>query len=127
MGKFGIVLTAVIIVVLVGAGIYLNMNLKTTDDTLVFIESRMRGGGEFLDYDNAIGVSSIEDIGWWKKDGKWYILFGKLELEFTPKNLQDKEFLAKVKKIGIDIRGNLEEGDLTFYWLGNKLEEWVPL
>lgn len=61
-----------------------------------------------------------------EKDGNWYVMYGKLQLEFTPKQLQDRAFLEQVSRIGLDIRGDLEEGDLRFYWFDTELEEWVP-
>lgn len=53
-------------------------------------------------------------------------MYGKLQLEFTPKQLEDQAFLEQVGRIGLDIRGDLEEGNLRFYWYGTELEEWVP-
>ena len=86
----------------------------------------MRPGGAFVDYDGSIAVESAEDLGWWKKDGNWYVMYGKLQLEFTPKQLRDPAHLEMIGRIGLDIRGDLEEGDLRFFWLGTELEEWVP-
>ena len=53
-------------------------------------------------------------------------MYGKLQLEFTPKQLEDQAFLEQVGRIGLDIRGDLEGGNLRFYWYGTELEEWVP-
>lgn len=124
-GKFGVFVTVSLIAIIAGAALFLNMNLHSTMKTMAFIEGRMRGS-TFVDYDHSINVESSKDIGWWKKDGNWYIMYGKLQLEFTKKQLQDEEFLAQVGRIGIDIRGDLEAGVLSFYWFGEELEEWVP-
>lgn len=86
----------------------------------------MRPGGTFVDYDHSIDVASADDLGWWEKDGKWYVMYGKLQLEFTKEQLRDKTFLEQVKCIGLDIRGDLDEGRLRFYWFDTELEQWVP-
>lgn len=124
--KFGII-TAVVLIIAVAAGaVLINVNLQSTMKTMQFIEGRMRPGGSFVDYDNSIGVESAEDLGWWYKDGNWYVMYGKLQLEFTPKQLQDPAFLAQISRIGIDIHGDLHEGNLRFFWMETELEEWVP-
>lgn len=123
--KFSIIVATVLILVIAIGAVLVNYNLHSTMNTMQFIESRLRNG-VFIDYDHSIDVESAEDLGWWKKGGNWYVMYGKLQLEFTPKQLQDKEFLAQVARIGLDIRGQLDEGNLHFYWFGTELEEWVP-
>ena len=124
--KFGIIaVVAIIVIVSIGA-VLINYNLHITMKTMQFIEGRIRPGGTIVDYDQSICVESAEDLGWWKKDGNWYVMYGKLQLEFTPKQLEDQAFLEQVGRIGLDIRGDLEEGNLRFYWYGTELEEWVP-
>jgi hypothetical protein len=109
-----------------GFVIYGNYGIQDTTAIMDFIESRLRGSGTFADYDGSIGIESAEDLGWWKKGENWYVMYGKLQLKFTPERLQDQEFLKKIGSIGLDIRGDLEEGKLSFYWFGTKLKEWVP-
>ena len=124
--KFGIIaVVAIIVIVSIGA-VLINYNLHSAMKTMQFIEGRIRPGGTIVDYDQSICVESAEDLGWWKKDGNWYVMYGKLQLEFTPKQLEDQKFLEQVGRIGLDIRGDLEEGNLRFYWYGTELEEWVP-
>lgn len=124
--KFGIIaVVAIIVIVSIGA-VLINYNLHSTMKTMQFIEGRIRPSGTIVDYDQSICVESAEDLGWWKKDGNWYVMYGKLQLEFTPKQLEDQKFLEQVGRIGLDIRGDLEEGNLRFYWYGTELEEWVP-
>lgn len=123
--KFVVIIPAILIVVVAAAAFTLSSHLNTTVNTMQFIESRLRGG-KIIDYDQSIAVDSVEDIGWWKKDDVWYIMYGKLQLELPTKKLKDKLFLEKLGRIGIDIRGNLEEGRLRFYWFGAEVKEWVP-
>ena len=122
--RFAIIITAIVIVPLAGGAIYLNANLHNTKETMAFIESRIGPTG-FVDWDQTICVESIDDIGWFKKKDNWYIQFGKLRLEFSPRNLRDKDFLAQAQRIGIDVRGNLEEENLRFYWHDEEIQEWV--
>lgn len=123
--RFIVIISLIVIVVVAGGAVIVNSQLHNTMRTMQFIESRMRGD-TFLDYDQSICVYSPEDVGWFKKGDNWYIQFGKLRLEFTPEDLRDPEFMAQVGRIKLDIRGNLEEGNLKFYWLDTELSEWVP-
>ena len=123
--KFGIISTVVIVIAVAVGAVLINYNLHSTFKTMQFIEGRLRNG-TFIDYDHSIDVESAEDLGWWKKDGNWYIMYGKLQLEFTPDQLRDPTFLEQVGRIGLDIRGDLDSGNLHFYWFNTELEEWVP-
>ena len=123
--KAMVVMSAIVICALTAGAITMNMNLDDTMDTLEFIAGRYRGG-RFIDYDNSIAVESSKDIGYWNEGTTWYVKYGKLELEFTKKNLQDPEYLKAIAAIGLDVRGNLEENELSWYWREEELEEWVP-
>lgn len=124
--KILIVIGALVICTATILAIYMNVSLEDTMDTMEFIAGRYRGGGQFVDYDNSIGVESSKNIGYWNKGSTWYVMYGKLELEFTKKDLQDKEILKAIAAIGLDVRGDLESNQLTWYWCGEELEEWVP-
>lgn len=124
--KVFIFLGAIAICVAATLAIVLNLSLEDTMDTMEFIAGRYKGGTLFVDYDNSIGVDSTDDVGYWRKGDNWYIKYGKLELEFTPKDLTDQKMLAAIGQIGLDVRGNLETNELTWYFAGEKLEEWVP-
>lgn len=119
------VISALAIVLVAVVAVYINVNLEDTMDTMEFIAGRYRGGS-FVDYDNSIDVESAKDIGYWNKGTTWYVKFGKLELKFTKQDLQDPAYLEAISAIGLDVRGNLEENNLKWYWGGEELEEWVP-
>lgn len=121
-----LIIIAALAICLVAAGaILMNMNLESTMDTMEFIAGRYRSGS-FIDYDHSIDVESAADIGYWNKGTTWYIKFGKLELEFTKKDLQDPKYLEAIAAIGLDVRGDLETNQLRWYWGGVELKEWVP-
>lgn len=124
--KFGIGVAVVLIIAIAAGAILINYNLHSTMKTMRFIESRLRPGGTFVDYDHSIDVASAEDLGWWEDGGNWYIMYGKLQLEFTPDQLKDPVYLEQIGRIGLDIRGDLDEGNLHFYWFDTELKEWVP-
>ena len=123
--KAMVIVAALVLCLAAVFAILMNMSLESTMDTMEFIAGRYRSGS-FVDYDHSIEVESAKDIGYWNKGTTWYIKYGKLELEFTKKNLQDPEYLKAIAAIGLDVRGNLEENNLRWYWNGVELEEWVP-
>lgn len=124
--KVFVFIGAIVICVAATLAVVLNLSLEDTMDTMEFIAGRYKGGTLFVDYDNSIGVESASDVGYWQKGNNWYIKYGKLELEFTPKDLADEKMLEAIGQIGLDVRGNLETNELTWYFAGVKLEEWVP-
>lgn len=124
--KVMVAVGALVVTLGFAAAVLYNVSLGGTMDTMEFIAGRYKGGGRFVDYDNSIAVESHEDIGYWNKGTTWYIKYGKLQLEFTEKDLRDPNMLEGIAAIGLDVRGNLEENQLTWYWCGEKLEEWVP-
>lgn len=115
-------LTAVLLV----GGIYFVRESNHTVELMDTIADRTKSPGEYMDYDGLIGVETVDDLGWWKDGSNWHIAYGNLELVFTPTNLQDEDFLRQVGAIGLDVWGDLEGGDLTFYWYGEELAELVP-
>jgi len=124
--KISIIVSAIVITVITGVAVYINAGLHSTRDTMEFIASRKRPDGSFLDYDHSIDVYSADDLGWYKDGDNWYVLYGKLQLEFTPEQLADESFMKLVNSIDLDVKGNIEEGTLRFYWRGEKLDECVP-
>lgn len=124
--KVLIVIAAFVITLLAAAAVLYNMTLNNTMDTMEFIAGRYKGGTMFVDYDNSIGVDEVTDVGYWYKDNCWYVKYGKLLLEFTKKDLEDANMLSAIGQIGLDVRGNLEENNLRWYFAGEELEEWVP-
>lgn len=124
--KIRIISATILIVIGVCVWALMNVDKSTTVHSMEEIKSRVLGNGTFLDYDKEIGVTSVKDIGWWKVRGAWHVQYGNLELQFTPKQLKDKNVLKLAEDIGLDIRGNLDKGNLTFYWYNQKVEECVP-
>ena len=120
--KMLVIFGAMFLIGFVVVGVLINSNLHSTMRTMQFIEGRYKHG-KFIDYDNSIAVESADDLGWFRKKGNWYVRYGKLELEFTKSQLKDENILKMLPKIGLDVRGNLEEGDLKWYWEGVELRE----
>ena len=120
------VLSALVLVLAAGLAVYINSSLDDTMSTINFIAGRYKGSGVFVDYDNSIGVKTADDIGYWYKKGNWYIKYGKLQLEFTPKMLEDPEYIKGIAAIGLDARGSISDGSLRWFWCDEELEVWVP-
>ena len=123
--KLLIILSAMAIVTIAVVAVLINQNLHSTMRTMQFIEGRWRGG-YFVDHDQSICVETVKDIGWYRRGVDWSIKFGKLELKFTKRMLKDPNVLLQMKKIGMDVRGDLEKEDLRWYWNNQQIEEWVP-
>lgn len=124
--RLGILLSALVLIVFAGGGVILNMDLSSVTDSVQFIYSRLRGDGTFIDYDNSIQVDSVSDIGWWEKNGKWYVMYGAIPLEFTKSQLQNQEFLDMLSEIGLEVYGDVASGSISFTWFGDKVAEWLP-
>lgn len=124
--KVMVIVGALVICLVAVIGIYINLNLDSTLDTLKFIKERYRGGGVFVDYDHSIEVNSIADIGYYKKKGDWYVIYGKMELKFTLDNIQDPVYQAAIKAVDLDVKGSIEDNELVWYWCGQELAQWVP-
>lgn len=123
---FAVIVGGLCLIVIAAVSIYVCCNASNTVVALELLESRLRGNGTFIDYDQAICANSIKDFGWWKKRGTWYIAYGKIELELTPKQLKDVELVERLERLGIVIRGTVESGNLSFYWRDEEIAEWVP-
>lgn len=124
--KVRVVAVAILIVIGVGLWASLNLGKSTTVESMKMIKSRVKGNGTFLDYDKTINVESVKDLGWWKAHGDWHIQYGSLELQLTPAQLKDKSILWLAKDIGLEIYGNVDEGNLRFYWYDQKIAECIP-
>ena len=84
---------------------YFNTTLTNTNYSILnTIRSKIDGRQELKDYDNEIGVKSIDDIGFTIKKDKIYLYYGKMEFELGSKELMDEEFMNGMKQIGIEIK-----------------------
>lgn len=115
----------VILILLAGGYYYMNTIFVDQDyNALNMIRSRIDGRNRLIDYDNEIGVESIEDIGFKVKDNKIYLTYGKVQFELGDKELLDKDFLTGLKQIGIEIKRNSKGEYILYYW-GEKVQKWA--
>lgn len=127
--KAKIVLTVLFIGIAVAGALWFSLThgpTYNTVDHMEYIQEHMRGDGTFVDYGDVISVQTIDDLGWWEKQGYWYVMYGKLQLVFDDTLLRDTAVLELAQSIGLKITGNLITRDLHFYWFGEEIAEWVP-
>lgn len=104
---------------------YFNTTLTNTNYSILnTIRSKIDGRQELKDYDNEIGVKSIDDIGFTIKKDKIYLYYGKMEFELGSKELMDEEFMNGMKQIGIEIKKKKNGKYKITYW-GKDVREWV--
>lgn len=97
---------------------------NTNWDVLNRVISKLDGRGELLDYDNEIGVHSIDDIAFTIKDKKLKIYYGKVELELGKEELLDEDFIKALNRIGITIVKS-DDGVLKVKYKGEDVDRWV--
>ena len=103
---------------------YINNNTENSSyNMLNHIVSKMNYKNELVDYDNEIGVKSIDDLAFTLKDGKILLYYGKVTLELGKQELADDKFIDGLAKIGIKIIKKNGKYKIT-YW-GEEIDRWV--
>lgn len=103
---------------------YINNNTENSSyNMLNHIVSKMNYKNELVDYDNEIGVKSIDDLAFTLKDGKILLYYGKVTLELGKQELADDKFIDGLAKIGIKIMKKNGKYKIT-YW-GEEIDRWV--
>ena len=104
---------------------YINNNTGGTNyDMLNKILGKMNYKNELVDYDNEIGVKSIDDLAFSVKDGKIYLYYGKVVMELGKKELVDDKFMEGLERIGIKIKKSKNGKYKITYW-GDEIQRWV--
>jgi hypothetical protein len=55
--------------------------------------------------------------------GIYYIQYGKIQIELTPKLLKDETMLSKLRKIGIEVLQNSTSETYVFKWFGEDVKQ----
>ena len=119
-------ITIALLVCVLGIIGYWYMNNNTANSSysmLKHIVSKMNYKHELVDYDNEIGVKSIDDIAFTIKDGKIFLYYGKVTLELGKQELADDNFIDGLEKIGIKIIKKNGKYKIT-YW-GEEIDKWI--
>lgn len=117
-------------VVLFAAGVtwfvwYSDVKDSGTMDSIDFIASHFTGRGQIMDYQNDLGVESIEDIKWYNEKDTIEIEFGKIRLTFDKKKFDTQEVIDALERIHITVRKNEETQEYKLYFNGEKIDLYV--
>lgn len=113
-------------IILILLGVYWYVDTNTVSDpyaSINLIKSKINGRGELQDYDNEIGVTSIDDIGYKMKDGKIQIHYGKIVIIVGKDELKSKDFNRALLDVGIEIKK--KKGTYHVYYKGEEIDRWV--
>lgn len=119
----GMCIVCVVLVV-----IYWWMFVRIDYAAIDYIKTMQKGPGKFSDLAGDIGVESVEDLGFEVK-GKLNILihYGKQVIRVNKNCLDSKEWRAKAKAIGIEVKFRIDDdGNYRYrvtYW-GDPIQEW---
>ena len=120
-----VIITLLVIFALAAGVVFLNSQSEDPYKTVELIESRINGHGDLVDYSNEIGVQSKDDIGYRKRDGVLYLVYGKLEIKLEEAVLYEAEMQQKLRHIFITVHKNKETGEIYFKYKGEVVPEFV--
>ncbi|HBF5809558.1 TPA: hypothetical protein KOR75_001139 [Clostridioides difficile] len=90
-----------------------------------FIASHINGRGQIVDFQNDLGVKSIDDIKFYNTKNDIEIEFGKIRLKFDKKKLDTDEVLNALERIHIKVRKNEETGEYKIYYNDEPIDLYV--
>ena len=110
------------ILVVIGVFVYNNMQPTSVVDELKYMQV---SPNHFIDVDDSIAVHSAEDVSYSVKEKEIYVYYGKKTIQIKKSSLTDKEFMQKLKDIGIEVW--LHEDDIKVTYWGEDLVEWAAM
>lgn len=96
-----------------------------TMSSIDFIASHINGRGQIVDFQNDLGVKSIDDIKFYNTKNDIEIEFGKIRLKFDKKKLDTDEVLNALERIHIKVRKNEETGKYKIYYNDEPIDLYV--
>ena len=126
--KFTKFVVAPVVFLLVGTVfyfVYYNVVINSTATNIKLIKEHMNSSGTIVDIQNEIGVQSVEDIKLFVTTEEVRIQFGKLVLNWSPKNFAKSETQEQLSQIGFEIQFKGEPPKMYLYWHGAEVERWV--
>ena len=97
----------------------------STDTNIEYILEHIGTNGKLVDFQNEIGVKSIEDFRLYEEGNKITLYYGKIILTWDKADLVLPDNLAKLKSIGISVCKDTVTNRLVFLWQGQEIERWV--
>lgn len=104
---------------------YNHINELGAMKSIDFIASHFSGRGQIVDYQNDLGVSSIEDIKWYDNKKNIEIEFGKVRLKFNKKNFDSEEVQNALNRIHITVKHNEETDEYKIYYNGEEIDRYI--
>lgn len=125
--KQRVILSAIVLVLVVSAGIFGYYYVTTRQDYTVinYITKMQVRPNKFIDYGKDINVSSANDLGYILSDGKIILSYGEQIIEIQKDSLKSQEFVDKLAYIGIVVKQHGDQYKIT-YW-GEEIDEWVNI
>ena len=129
--KAMVFVTVVIIPVILFIIMYLffagwsGVSIASTDNNIAFIEEHINSRGVLVDYQDEIGVKSIDDIKLFVKEDTVTIHFGRIVMTWTIADFCSEETGEKLRRIGITRYRDKETGRLRVFWGEEEIERWV--
>lgn len=96
-----------------------------TMSSIDFIASHINGRGQIVDFQNDLGVKSIDDIKFYNTKNDIEIEFGKIRLKFDKKKLDTDEVLNALERIHIKVRKNEETSEYKIYYNDEPIDLYV--
>lgn len=127
--KMVLAITIVILAACALVGIFYYMYTKVDYTSVDYILQYQDGPMNFNDVSNTICAYSPDDCGYKVLDDmRLDIQYGKMMIHVVPKAFEDAQFMAKLKRIGIEIKfkHNEETGEYQYkvtYW-GEPIDEY---
>ena len=104
---------------------YSHIREDGTMSSIDFIASHINGRGQIVDFQNDLGVKSIDDIKFYNTKNDIEIEFGKIRLKFDKKKLDTDEVLNALERIHIKVRKNEETGEYKIYYNDEPIDLYV--
>lgn len=102
-----------------------DINKSSTKDSIEYISKHFNASGKLIDYQNDLGVKTVEDIKFFLKGDKVEIHFGKILLNWRLKDFVSKENQEELKKVFINIYRDAKTGKIRVFYKGEEVERWV--
>ena len=118
-------LVCIVAIIMVGYKFYQAREEQINQSNLEFIQKHVNSMGKLVDFENEIGVKSIDDIKLYVSKEKVRIKFGKIQLDFKYEDLKTKEMKEQLKKIGFDVMNINDSKKLKVYYRGVELVRWA--
>lgn len=104
---------------------YHNIDNHGAMKSIDFIASHFSGRGNIVDYQNDLGVESIDDLKWYNNKKNIEIEFGKVRIKLSKKTIMTDEVLEALQRIHISVKHNDESDEYKVYYNGKEIDRYI--